>query len=1026
MSGASATRPPTWRRIAIVAGLAIAAGSRTEAQPYARWVAPDSVLAPALRASGGGYERAWNVLLVAELRARLARADSAARLAALARRVATAEPGVFGTHIASDAWRLRGTWRPGEQRTRVAAAVAESLGQAAQDAQEWPRSDSLFRVALGRYRAVREARRAAWVLGNLEVVATNAGRLGRADSLCRVALAMRRALGDSAMVANSLHDLGVIAQRAGRPRDALRWFGEAARVRSGTGEGAKRGGSLSGVADAWHALGVTDSALALYPVALELASAGGDSARVSEIASGYGALLLETGRPLETVDVLERTRVIAGQRGDASYQAVVLTDQASALRTAGDFTAGIAKLESARELALAADDPRVLQQTLIDLGRMWVDLRDPAAARAPLERALALADSMGDSDALARTYDNLSLARHQEGDSRAAERLGRRALEAATATGDSGRVYEVAMANGVVASEQGRLADARALYTRAMNANPHAGLESRAVDQLNLGRVASLEGRYDDADGAFRQAEALADSGGLAEIRWRVWLGRGDVAERRGAMSEALAWDRRAASLIDTLRVRRRGGDASVPLFSRRLFAYEALIHLLGKLDPQYPDSGFAAEAFAWSERARARALRDWTAGGSERGATLTLADAQRLVPERAALLVYSVGDSSTSLWVVTTRRWRHVMLPARKAIQTRVELLRRALGDPASSDKPTTLAAARDLYQTVLAPVERDLKGAERLIVAPDGPLALVPLEALLTRAPRADGTPAKGSWLVERWPVSYVPSASVLAALGHAPAAKTSGIVALGDPDFGLAQVGRTPVDAGARPPGAPPAGTLSRLPNTAAEIVALTSLAGSRPVEVLTGVHAARDTLLSLAQLPHAELLHIATHGIASESDPSRSGLWMAAPDRSAWPGFLSIGDIRALHLSAALVTLSACETGLGRLERGEGVMGLTRAFLGAGAGSVVVSLWSVNDVSTAVLMNSFYRELLAYGATRDVALARAKRALLARPETRAPFHWAPFVLVGESGALPDAARSGAGAAAPEPGSGSRITR
>jgi CHAT domain-containing protein len=241
------------------------------------------------------------------------------------------------------------------------------------------------------------------------------------------------------------------------------------------------------------------------------------------------------------------------------------------------------------------------------------------------------------------------------------------------------------------------------------------------------------------------------------------------------------------------------------------------------------------------------------------------------------------------------------------------------------------------------------------------------------------------------------------VLAALGHAPVAKSppSGIVALGDPDFGCAQVGRSA--AGGAPPGAPAAGTLPRLPNTAAEIVALTSLAGARPVKVLTGAHATRDTLLDLAELPHAELLHIATHGIASESDPSRSGLWMAASDSTAWPGFLSIGDIRTLKLGASLVTLSACETGLGRLERGEGVVGLMRAFLGAGAGSVVVSLWSVNDVSTAMLMNSFYRELLANGATRDVALARAKRALLARPETRAPFHWAPFVLVGESGAL-----------------------
>jgi CHAT domain-containing protein len=183
----------------------------------------------------------------------------------------------------------------------------------------------------------------------------------------------------------------------------------------------------------------------------------------------------------------------------------------------------------------------------------------------------------------------------------------------------------------------------------------------------------------------------------------------------------------------------------------------------------------------------------------------------------------------------------------------------------------------------------------------------------------------------------------------------------------------------------------------------VVAITADAGGRSVRVLVGTHATRDTLLGLPELPRAELVHVATHGIASESDPSRSGLWLAAGDSTLWPGFLSVADIRMLKLDASLVTLSACETGLGRLERGEGVVGLTRAFLGAGAGSVVVSLWSVNDASTAMLMNAFYRELLTRGAARDVALATAKRALLARAETRAPFYWAPFVLVGESGPL-----------------------
>jgi len=147
----------------------------------------------------------------------------------------------------------------------------------------------------------------------------------------------------------------------------------------------------------------------------------------------------------------------------------------------------------------------------------------------------------------------------------------------------------------------------------------------------------------------------------------------------------------------------------------------------------------------------------------------------------------------------------------------------------------------------------------------------------------------------------------------------------------------------------------------------------------------------------------VLHIATHGETDEIEPGRSRLWLAcdAPGEPATQ--LTAHDVAALKLRAAQVTLSACETGLGRLERGEGVVGLSRAFLAAGAQSLVVSLWRVNDASTAALMSDFYREVLAKGTRRDEGLARAKRRLLAEEATRSPFYWAPFVLLGNMGPM-----------------------
>ena len=317
------------------------------------------------------------------------------------------------------------------------------------------------------------------------------------------------------------------------------------------------------------------------------------------------------------------------------------------------------------------------------------------------------------------------------------------------------------------------------------------------------------------------------------------------------------------------------------------------------------------------------------------------------------------------------------------------------------SADERTTRAAARALYRALVEPAEPLLKGVKHLVVAPDGPLALVPFEALLARDV-AEGAPVpKGAWLVERFDVSYTPSATALAT--RAGEAAGRGIVALGDPRFAPDSAAAPAAEGGAGAP-APGSGTavapaLAPLPNTAVEVAALRSLAGTRPIETLTGAGATRAGLLAALARGRPQLVHLATHGVADEVEPRRSGLWLAWD--GAAPGFLPVGDVLALRLDADLVTLSACETGTGRLERGEGVLGLARAFLAAGGRSVVVSLWKVNDRSTAALMERFYRPLLTRGVPRESALAGAKRALLADAETRSPFYWAPFVLVGAGG-------------------------
>lgn len=998
------------RRVAALALACVLLGptGTSMAQDYARFAVPDSALVGAVRASGTTqFETIWNTLLISELRASLAGADSAARLLALARRVAAAEPRAFGSRNVAAALRLRAGWTPERRRLRVAAAVAESLGAAAlRPPRDFPRADSLFGAALRIYEGLRERRRVAWVWGSLGGVAFTQRDMVRADSLYRQALAARREIGDLLMVGNALNTLGSISYSRGRYTDAWRSYQEARAARERIGEKAALGTTLNGLANVAVARGQADTAAAYFRAALDLTMAVGDSVRMNEVLNNYGRLLMRGRDPASAFPLFEQALGIRRRRGDRVGQAEVLVNLGDLLRQQGHFGEAVERLEEARTLALDAGDVRTLRFSLINLGRSANVVGDALVARPPLERALAIGDSLRDPVARAEALNGLSIASRLAEDPRGAEQLALRALEAAVAGGDSSLVHGAATTLGQLAFDAADLAGAGRWFGRAAAAGATEASQ-RAGDILNLGSVAARRGDVDEAERLFQRALDLSQSADSPDLAWPALLCLGDVAERRGDHAGALALNRRAATMIEDLRAQQGSERPSVHLLARRLFAFEALIHLLTRLQPLHPDSGYAAEAFHWSERARSRAFLDLVAasgGEAARARPLTITEAQQLLTSRkVALLAYSVGDSSTSLWVVTQRGWRHITLPARRSLRARVEALRRGLADPTTADARATHGAARALYRVLIEPARPMLEGVDHLIVAPDGALALVPFETLLAADADREGPPPRGAYLVERFAISYAPSASALATRAGAPTAgeRTSagGIIALGDPLFrpdvagGLDSAHVTAGSSGG-------AAKLPALPHTASEIAVLRALAGRRPVEVLLGREATRDRLLSLADLSGAAIIHIATHGEANEVEPERSGLWMAAAEDGSGPGFLSVSDILRLRLGAGLVTLSACETGLGRLERGEGVVGLTRAVLATGARSVMVSLWKVSDRSTALLMERFYRGLLEDGAPGAAALARAKRELLRNAETRSPFHWAPFVLVGKA--------------------------
>lgn len=425
----------------------------------------------------------------------------------------------------------------------------------------------------------------------------------------------------------------------------------------------------------------------------------------------------------------------------------------------------------------------------------------------------------------------------------------------------------------------------------------------------------------------------------------------------------------------------------------------------------------------------------------------LTLADVQqKVLDDQTALLEYNLGAERSYFFAVTPSSVGLFRLPARREIDRLAtefrgqlippKLQRRIVGIDVTADQQRGLgltqgpaenvaefvAASNALYQSVVAPAA-SLIGDRRLLIVADGALNYVPFEALVKNADGADYSSL--NYLIKTNEIVYSPSASVVTAIrgqrGSSPIVKegaSARLLVVADPVFswndprvkgsaapGAADVRGIGLDSAVADVAgqATAAGgyQLARLAGTRVEAdeIAKIALTGGSRADLWVDLNASEDNVRS-RDVTNYRVVHVATHGLLDAERPQFTGVVLSLVGNKTGDGFLRTDEIFNLRLGSPLVMLSACETGLGKEKRGEGVIGLTRAFMYAGAPTVGVSLWSVADKSTADLMTDFYRRLL--GSTPEPAssaMRNAQLAMISGKKYSAPFYWAPFVLVGE---------------------------
>ncbi|MDQ2776383.1 MAG: CHAT domain-containing protein [Acidobacteriota bacterium] len=863
------------------------------------------------------------------------------------------------------------------------------------------------------------------------------GEPSKAKAIFEQALASARERSDIQQQCTGLHNLARLLQDSGKSQEAEKLYLESLRLAHADGEREQEAISLRSLGMVYHSQAREEEALRTLNRALaldrDLENPNGESADWNNI----GLVYADTGQSQQGLDAFSQALSLMRALGDNNEVASELRNLGTIYQGLGDYDGAVSYFNEALETHRAFQDEHGEALTHNSLGVLKLNAGKPDAALLEFALVLPVVRKYGDRASEAIVLSNIANACIGAGNFAEAIRDEEESLRAAREIHDlNGEALALHGLGSAWESSGGfrRALDsalaARALWRQLHNINAEAKADS-LIAKIER-KQGNAEAALTDARAAIRVLEAQRSALASEDQRayylasvgspWTITIGLLMDKHRR---APSMGFDRqafetseseRARSLVDLLAGSRAGirQGADRGLLNEQLGVQRTLSAKAGQLRV-LPREGAdfrklqveIQDLTSQSERLESR-IRAANPRYAARAAaqSLTLQQIQnRVLDSDTALLEYSLGEDRSFLFLVTRTSFETFELPSQSEIDSAVnnffdEVTSRRVGR-------TAFPAAVALSHMLLGSAAAHLTG-RRLVIVADGTLSGIPFAAL--------PEPSSGKPLIVSNEIVTEPSVSAIAILRHETAGRKPApreIVVIADPVFerdderfgGVAVAASADLPRGllraAAGSATRDADRIERLPHTREEADGIAALtAPTKPLELLD-FNANKSAVLA-GNLSPFRIVHFATHGFVDDARPQLSGLVLSTYDVRGQPqdGFLRLTDIFGMKLSADLVVLSACESGRGKLVGGEGMMGTTRGFLYAGARSLVVSLWNVNDAATAKLMGRFYQELLAGPHQRPAAALRSAQIwMLSSSEWHDPYYWAPFTFQGE---------------------------
>jgi CHAT domain-containing protein len=840
--------------------------------------------------------------------------------------------------------------------------VLNNLGNAYREMSQYEKAIECYEQSLFIARQVEDRQGEAASLTNLGNVYRNLNRYERAIESFEQGLLVAREVKNRVFEANTLSNLGIVYTILNRYERAIEYYEQSLAIRREVKDRTGEGISLHNIGIVYQELGQHEKAIEYYEQALliarEVKRRVGEGNTLTNLGNVYRGL----NRHEKAIEYYEQALLIAREIKNRQGEGELLNNVGMAYRGLNRHEKAVDYSEQALVIARELKEQRDEAAALSGLAEAERDRGNLTRARGLIEEGLQITESLR-----SEIYNQES-----------------RATYFASVRGYSQFYIDLLM--------------------RQHKANPAGGVDALALEANERARARGL-------------LELLTEAG--ANIRQGV-----DVAllERERTLASQL--NAKAASQVQLL---------SRPHTSERA---DALKQEISQLENDY-------------DQVQAQVRRV-----SPRYASLTqpqplkLAGIQQQLDADTLLLEYALGEDRSYLWAITRDSLTSYELPKEEVIkQSALHVYELLTARSATRHGESALqrqeritraetgmpAAAAALSQILLSPVAAQL-GNKRLVIVADGALQYIPfamlpdpsvvssqLSVAKSKGPQTTGN---GQPLIVNHEVVSLPSASALAIqrtelAGRQLAPKMLAVIA--DPVFDRTDA-RFTTPATEMAPAQPIAFNdarsiehlagesadksgvtrfvIPRLPFTRQEATRLLALTPKNSSFGAIDFQASRTTVLT-GDLSQYRYVHFATHGLLDSERPGLSSLVLSMVDAQgkAQDGFLRANDVYNLKLPAELVVLSACQTGLGKEVKGEGLIGLTRGFMYAGAARVVVSLWSVNDKATADLMTKFYQKMLKQGQRPAAALRSAQVEMWKQKQWQSPYYWAAFTMQGE---------------------------